>query len=893
MIPPNSSQQPPFSAGFGQQQRPITLANSVLHLQPMQPSMNQGLYHHPPMMNLNPSSQSSGMMGGRGVMFNNQYNTSHTSHNNNNNHYHYNQGDVPSYHQQGPPPQGLTGHGQNTTFPPQPQHQPQHQTFVPPQFHSEHMNQQQLFPSTGGLFDWVQELMNDPAQIPPLPGSASSQEPLPQFHALNKIDDPIHYELLPVTAFEYNHWRQTKQALILQAVAEKQVTAIDFVDNNKVFHIVKVGNCFIYMTNTDMFDKTLSVDVLVNCANPYEESPLSQEFKTAAGTFVSHEFSMKMETFETHSQAGIGTLIETSHGNLSNFKFIYHLLLPNDGELEEDVIVKAVENILQTAEQNKIKSLAIPPFRHEGEQLSKVIKVMTKTLEKYFVEHPESCIREIHLIKKDSNAKGVHKAFSNAFDSLKNSYKIYLNQDPTIKVEMDMIDDSEFTGTFRFYDSSIGRYEAFTTKENIFLCEQYIKNPKASVSFKDDAGKEYLINFELMEQRNTSTGVNNSIQLIPKKASEGYLDAVWFYKDAYQRNIPFKAQQCRKIEQFYREGKKLIELDGSAILFNYHNQTFEKIDQSSNTKTEVVRYPVLKIVENQKEIHSFCKKGDLLYVVYADAGTLYCVSDAGTSCVIINESDTKAITITKIPKKKTTGMRPKMHMIKLISPLQHLSKRFTSEKYNQFLSKFKTSKTITISIQLEKFMEKHKEFKVLPPHLLHIQKIGQTGNNYTVTGFSPIVDQFIQQISENTTSKTERPKAPSRQNNTQQQKSSSTQQNGKQNGSTKDGKQKNAQQPSQTAIHDNQQMQGTSQQRLSQPPLYPQPQHQPMTMQTFLHLNNYNKCHQGLSFQQQQQPQQPYQPQLQQGTWNNQQTSTQTSVGMTVLNNHYTRRNDY
>ena len=151
MIPPNSSQQPPFSAGFGQQQRPITLANSVLHLQPMQPSMNQGLYHHPPMMNLNPSSQSSGMMGGRGVMFNNQYNTSHTSHNNNNNHYHYNQGDVPSYHQQGPPPQGLTGHGQNTTFPPQPQHQPQHQTFVPPQFHSEHMNQQQLFPSTGGV----------------------------------------------------------------------------------------------------------------------------------------------------------------------------------------------------------------------------------------------------------------------------------------------------------------------------------------------------------------------------------------------------------------------------------------------------------------------------------------------------------------------------------------------------------------------------------------------------------------------------------------------------------------------------------------------------------------------------------------------------------------------
>ncbi|KAG2386790.1 hypothetical protein C9374_001825 [Naegleria lovaniensis] len=607
------------------------------------------------------------------------------------------------------------------------------------------------------LFYWFQDFMKDPSQIPPLPttddtkqtkakaakASSSSMEVLPHFNALYKFGkNPIHYEFLPVTIYEYNHWKETNQAQQLQAEADKYYTAIDFVNKDTVFDIVQVENCFIYVNNVNILDKNLHVEALVNCANPFQEgSPFSNEFKNSAGSYVEHEFNQKKGSTDPM----VGSLIETSAGNLSNVKTIYNVIMLLT--IEEQDVVQAVYNILQTAEQNQIKSLAIPPFVQEGPQLNMVITTMVKTIANYFSEHPNSSIREIHLFKKEPVEKKVLKTMTSALSSLKHSILVYNNHTPNQAHENEEMDVTEYTGTFRFYNSTLQRFVKFTEQENNQLCELYIQNPNASFNFKDGQGVEYHINFKEMTQSNIRTGVTNDIQLVPKKACEGYIDSVYFYSDDAQQSVAFKPAQNILIENGYKAKQNTISIKDATIVFNNVTNTIERVDTSNNHRTSVVRYPVLKILECQREIPSYCKKGETLYVVWSDNENLWCVRDDGSSCQIpkLNAAPFKLTTNTK---KKIIGQRSKMHMIKLISP-KDFTQRFTIVNYKQFIDQLKISKTVTVSKSaLDSFLENNKGFKALKSDLLNIiqRQPSQMDGSVEIVGFSPIVKLFCQHL---------------------------------------------------------------------------------------------------------------------------------------------------
>ncbi|KAF0984709.1 hypothetical protein FDP41_000608 [Naegleria fowleri] len=561
----------------------------------------------------------------------------------------------------------------------------------------------------------------------------------------------IVYDFLPISHHEYKYWTKTFKELA--AEAQKYNTEIVYVENF-TYQIEKIKNCLIYISNVDILDKRLNVDILVNSANDQlqHDAGVAKAIKDAAGKGFDEECKRKLQ--QNGGSFKTGDVIETRAHNISHVIGIYNAIPPGcSRSLQDECDLKmTVLNILKIAENKNIASIAIPPLAMGifGYPIPQATKIIAEAICEHLINTPNSSIREIHLANKEEKSE-ISEAYSNVFSQLNgNSTTVYQNfSQDDYEVEENI--SYEYSGVFRYFDDISKSYLDYSPNENRKLCEKFLEDPKGSFVFEAEQKKKYLIDFANMKQTNLDTNFTRKIIQVPHGSSQ-FIDALWFYKDDNNEYSLYRENQCRAIEAAYKEGLTQVNIpmtnskytnEDIVYVVKFQNGTFTQVNSKTNYQRMVQRMPVLRIVECTIDT-DICKKGDLLYVYDENQnGVLYCACEA--KHFQIQESNVKPVGITKM-EKKTIVPKQKIYMFKVIS--LDTDKDIFKTYYKQMIQDSSRTRTCTLPISCTKgivdsFMESHKKFKSLPPYLLEVDT---TKMPIVVKGFKYSVDKFCKKI---------------------------------------------------------------------------------------------------------------------------------------------------
>lgn len=169
---------------------------------------------------------------------------------------------------------------------------------------------------------------------------------------------------------------------------------------------MKIGNTEVEIIKGDML--SLKVDVIVNAANKHLQhgGGIAGQIVRRGGEIIQEE-SNKLSPIET------GQAVITSAGRLPA-SFVIHAVGPRMGEGDEDKkLYSAITNSLKTANEKRLKSIAIPAISTGifGYPTERCAKVMKKAIYD-FLKNETNLEKIIVCLYEDSKYKIFLKEFT-------------------------------------------------------------------------------------------------------------------------------------------------------------------------------------------------------------------------------------------------------------------------------------------------------------------------------------------------------------------------------------------------------------------------------------------------------------------------------------------------
>lgn len=106
----------------------------------------------------------------------------------------------------------------------------------------------------------------------------------------------------------------------------------------------------------------------------------------------------------------------TTGGNLG-CKFVIHAVGPVWGEGDEDhKLADAVAGSLRTADQLRLKSIALPAISTGifGFPIERAAQIILSEIRNYFIQHPVTAIKDVRLVLFDNNASHIFLEAANS-----------------------------------------------------------------------------------------------------------------------------------------------------------------------------------------------------------------------------------------------------------------------------------------------------------------------------------------------------------------------------------------------------------------------------------------------------------------------------------------------
>ena len=322
-------------------------------------------------------------------------------------------------------------------------------------------------------------------------------------------------------------------------------------------HLITIQLCYCNLMYED-------VDAIVNCSRQ-----LPVEMQNVGGPTLQLELDRYIASDQLLTAASVSTILGS--GNLQCKRVIHVISCLSESEHDtEDVSnISVITEALQCAQKHKLETIGFPSCNADASSAEDIIH----DIQDFFVQNPDSSVHMLRIVCSSDK-------LINAYSGIKE-----------FNCEEDIIDLSKLESLKRtstcsltkewYWQADDGEFVMYSKVLSSRLSVKHKRTPKGSCYFQIGSNL-YIVNFERMEQTNTTTGFVRRMKVVcenKKKplSTQGNksisMGVKWFYGSDGRETTPYSAADSNMIEQHYFGSSKSATLTQGSRRFKVDFQT--------------------------------------------------------------------------------------------------------------------------------------------------------------------------------------------------------------------------------------------------------------------------------------------------------------------------------